>query len=68
MNRKEYGCPLPNGTRRFEPTREYHLSNRSFRMDEKFRILHPNFNWVRHIEDTMHNCLSGTIRRFMKVT
>lgn len=57
---------LPEGAMVDPMHRMYHYQ--AFCCDMLFFGENPNFDWQRHIGRTLHNCLAGTRRRFMKVT
>jgi len=64
--RKEWLSLLPEGTRFCQPGRTYRY--RAFSMDDRFLHEHfRGFDWQQHITRTFHECLAGTMNRFMKV-
>ena len=62
--RKELEKVLPVDTVSCESDLTYRY--KGFTMDWKFLAFHPKFYWQRHIDLTLHACLSGTFERFMK--
>lgn len=56
---------LPDGCYVDKRMSEYRY--RVFHCDMLFLAEKPKFNWQRHIQETFHNCLAGTLNRFMRV-